>query len=562
MKTKNSASKVTKKKITLPAAKRKSATIKIKSKVPKITRSKTAVNQATKVITAPTTHPIVAPYQTQSSTETERAPVVIILGQVDHGKTTLLDYIRRTKIAEKEIGGITQDIGAYEVTYHNDKIIFIDTPGHRAFSKLRVYGSKIADVGILIIDATEGPKEQTLESLNILTSSKVPFVIAINKIDKPGVDPQRIKNELLKVGIQTEDMGGDIPSVNISAVTGEGIDELLELVVLLGKLAGLKVNKQAPGSGFIVSAREDSRAGIKTDVILKNGKLKTGEYLISDSSFGKIKKIEDGFSRQLIEAFAPMPLRIYGFQNTPDIGEKFYSLKDETEFERLKEEVLQHSTSKKENIVFGNPESKYFLNLLIKVPTHALKDAVLNLLKNLKLKNSFVNVTKIDVGDINFNDVLFAHSTNSLILGFKIKITKQARAKADELHLKCFLYEVIYEMEKNIYELIRQNIKKETVKEYIGRIKIIKVFKQERDYQILGAKMAPNNTVKKTSRFEIIRRSFKIGEGKILDLEQNKIKVNEIENDREFGIMLHSNIKIALNDELFVYEEKAINPEI
>ncbi len=532
----------------------KTAEITIKQPTKPISSKKIALNVQTTVKNLPSIN-----IELQ---ETERPPVVVALGQVDHGKTTLLDYIRQTRIAEKEIGGITQDIGAYEAEYNNEKIIFIDTPGHQAFSKLRTYGSKIADVGILIIDATEGLKDQTIESLNVLQNSKVPFVIAINKIDKSGANPQKVKNELLKVGIQTEDMGGDIPSVNISAITGKGVDELLELVILLGKLANLKVNKQAPGSGFVVSAYEDSKTGIKTDIILKNGRLKIGDYIVSDTSFGKIKKIEDSFSRQLTKAIGPKPLRIYGFQNIPDIGEKFYIVENEDEFENLKQEISQRPKPKKENIIFGNPNGKYSLNILIKVPSHALKDAILNLLKNLKLKNSFINITNIDIGDINFNDVLFADSTNSLILGFKIKITKEAKSKAEELKVKCFLYEIIYEMEKNIYELIHQNIKKETVKNYIGCIKIIKIFRQEKDYQILGAKMDSKNKAKKTCRFEILRRSFKIGDGKILDLEQNKVKLNEIENDREFGIMIHSDIKIALNDELLVYEEKTIEPEI
>lgn len=495
-------------------------------------------------------------------TQAEPSPVVVILGQVDHGKTTLLDYIRQTKVAEKEIGGITQDIGAYEAFCYNEKIIFIDTPGHQAFSKLRIYGSKIADVGILIIDATEGVKDQTIESINILKNANVPFVIAINKIDKAGANPQKVKNELLKLGIQTEDMGGDVPSVNISAINGKGVEELLELVILLGKLANLKVDYQQPGSGFILSAREDPTVGIKTDVILKNGKIKVGDYVISESSFGKIKKIQDESAHQLLEAYAPKPLRIYGFQRISDIGEKFYILRDEDEFDRLKQEILQRSQPKKENVIYGNPQGRYSLNLLIKVPTLALKDAVINILKNLKLKNSFVNVTKIDAGDISLKDILFADSTNSLILGYKIKITKEARAKAEQLNLKYFLYEVIYEMEKNIYDLIRQNIKKETIKEYIGRIKVIKIFRQEKNYQIVGAKMTSKGKVKKNSGVEILRRSFKIGEGKILDLEQNKVKVNEIENEHEFGIMISSNVKIALNDELCVYEEKIIEAEI
>lgn len=494
--------------------------------------------------------------------EIERPPIVVILGQVDHGKTTLLDYIRKTNLASKEIGGITQDIGAYEAEYKGDKIIFIDTPGHQAFSKLRIYGSKVADIGIIIIDSTEGIKEQTIESLSILKENKIPFLIAINKIDKPGADAQKIKNELLKFEVQVEELGGDIPSINISATKGDGIEELLELVVLIGKLHSLKANKNNPGGGFIIYGKENSTKGIEVSLVLKNGSIKKGDYIISETSYGKIKRMEDVFAKELDKVTFPKPIKVFGFEKVPDIGEKFNITKDKIKFEKTRNKINKKLKEINEALIFGNPNSKYLLNIMLKVPTLAIKDALVNLLKTVKLKNTYLKINKISLGDINLNDINFAQLTNSLILGFKVKILKDAINKANNFKVRYKTYEIIYDIEKEIYDLIKENIKKEVVRENLGKIKVLKIFTEEKEYQIMGAKMISGVIIKKNGRFEILRRNFKIGEGRVLDLEQNKVKSSKIENNQEFGAMINSDRKINVNDELQTFEEKEIETEI
>lgn len=492
-----------------------------------------------------------------------RAPIVVVLGQVDHGKTTLLDYIRKTNLAEKEIGKITQDIGAYEAEHKGEKIIFIDTPGHQAFTKLRRYGGKIADIGILIIDAVEGVMPQTIESIEILKKEKMPFIVALNKIDKPNANPQKVKNQLLEKGVQVEELGGDIPCVEISAKTGKNIDELLEILVLLSKIQELKPKNIEQGEGFIISGKEDPKKGIEVDLILKHGKIKIFDYIITEASYGRVRRIEDSFGRQLNQAQAPKPLRIYGFEKVPDIGENF-KIVSKKDYEYHKEKLEEFQKEKFQEKIFGNKNRKYSINLIIKAPSKPLLDAVFNLFSNLKLKNSFVVVKKADVGVIDFYDILYAHNTNSFILGFKVGIEKSAILQAERLKVNYKTYDIIYELEKEVYELLKANIKKDIIQEPIGKAKVLKNFRFNRDknYQIIGG-IVEAGFIKKGEKFKIIRRGVVLGEGKCEDLESNRVKQEKIKQQKEFGAKITGvDFKIQQGDILEFYIEKELIPEI
>ncbi len=482
-----------------------------------------------------------------------RPPIVVVMGHVDHGKTSLLDFIRRTNIIAKEAGGITQSIGAYEIEHPSagsgqvKKITFIDTPGHEAFSKMRARGAKVADLAILVVAADDGVKPQTKESIEIIKEAKTPFIVAINKIDKPNADIERTKNDLMANGVLLEGYGGNISWQAISAKNGQGVNELLDLILLAAEMENLTYNPDENGSGVIIEAKADSRRGIVVSTIVRNGTLKTGDRISSASACGKIKTLEDFLGRKIDILSPSSPAIILGFETLPQIGEEFISGDiDLIEFRAGAPEKpsTQFTASNKDNL----PE----LNLIIKADVSGSLETLSEIIKSIVSEKVKVNVLDKSIGEITDGDVKNSVSTKSIIIGFRVKINKIAENLAKSQNVKIISSEIIYKLLESIQDEMRL-LEKPLPQ---GELEVLKIFStkslpagRQGNKQLIGGRVV-SGIIKKNARLKIMRENNEIGSGKIMSIKKFKQEVNQVLLNEECGIALESDAKINEGDKL------------
>jgi translation initiation factor IF-2 len=468
----------------------------------------------------------------------ERPPIIAVLGHVDHGKTSLLDYIRKTNVASREAGGITQSIGAYEIIHNGKKITFIDTPGHEAFIQMRSRGAQAADLAILVVAADDGVKPQTEESIKILNETNTPFVIAITKVDKPNANIEKTKNDLMTLGILLEGYGGKISWQAVSSKTGEGINELLDLILLTAELEELKYNPEAIGSGIILEAHQDSKRGITVTVIIKNGKVKRGDPISTETSFGKIKILEDFQGKPTTELYPSSPGRIIGFENLPKVGEEFICSLETKKVESKKTINLN------QNQIEQTDKS---LNLILKARDAGSLEALSQIIKNIK-SNISIKIIDESIGDIFDNDAKLAEATNSKIIAFNSKIQKSAENLIRAKNIEVISSNIIYELTKNIEEKVKE-IENPPV---IGILEILAVFNNKNlDKQIVGGKVIFGSFKNKT-KFEIERNNQIIGTGFTINLQSNKKDVVEVFENNEAGLLIKSQVAINPGDKLII----------
>src|SRR4030042_2824035 len=390
-----------------------------------------------------------------------RPPVVVILGHVDHGKTSILDYIRKTHVAEKESGGITQHIGAYEIEKNGKKITFIDTPGHEAFSAMRSRGAKLADLAILVIDASEGVKTQTKEAISWIKKAGIPTIVALNKIEKPGADTEKVKRELSQENILVESMGGKITSVEVSAKTGQKIEELLEIILLVAEMEDLKGDLEKQPEGMVIEAYLDSQRGPVATLLLNNGVLKIGDNIATPSAVGKIKILENFENRPIEKAFPSMSVIALGFGEVPQLGEKFKTFPSI----ELAQEYLKRKERKKEGspVIFIDPE-KRVLNLILKADAAGSLEAIDDLLKHLPQENIILRILKKEVGEINESDVKLANSAKAKITGFRVKVNPIAKQLAEREKINIMNFEIIYELSQGVRHIMEKSLKPQIIK--------------------------------------------------------------------------------------------------
>lgn len=474
----------------------------------------------------------------------KRPPVVVIMGSVDHGKTTLLDYIRKTNVAAKEAGGITQSIGAYEIqrqsssTKQLERITFIDTPGHEAFSKMRSRGAKIADVAILVVAADDSVKPQTKESIKIIQEAKIPFIVAINKIDKqPEIN--KVKNDLMLSNVLLEGYGGNISCQPISAKTGQGIDELLDLILLTAEVEDFKYDPDQKAGGFILEAKRDARRGIIASAIIKNGNLKTGDEISAGAASGKIKSLANFLGKKISQAEACAPVLIAGFDSLPKIGEEFFVGKAVPAAAPAKKPALAVPTAE--------TKDKNLLKLILKGDVSGSVEALAEVIKNLPAKDKKIKIIDEGVGDISDGDVQLAISTGAAIVGFHIKITKAAENLARYHEIDIIQSEVIYELIKVIEDKLL------TEKEKVsGKLEILATFSRKNKKQVIGGKVTEGD-VKLQANLQIIRARENLGKAKVLNLQQNKKDVKRVEAPNECGLMVEAATEIKIGDWLISY---------
>ncbi|PIS13628.1 MAG: translation initiation factor IF-2 [Candidatus Tagabacteria bacterium CG09_land_8_20_14_0_10_41_14] len=490
---------------------------------------------------------------------TPRPPIVVVMGHIDHGKTTLLDYIRKTKVTESETGGITQHVGAYEIEVpaspanrgeKNTKITFLDTPGHEAFSQIRKHGAKIADIAVLVVAADDGVKTQTEESIQAIQKTGIPYIIAINKIDKENAAPDKIKKELSEKGIQIEEWGGKIPCVNISAKTGNGVNELLEMVNLIAELEDLKTDPNANASGYVLESYLDKKRGIAATLIIQNGKLKKGMRIVAKNATAPVRILENFLGEPLKEAGASSPVKITGFNETPESGFKFESFSSKKDAETTKTQIQRHRVLVDKD---ENDKNKVIIPLLIKADAKGSVDALVQQLKKAETKKVCLKIVRAKAGDITEDDAKLASgSENSIIIGFNVNASSNAKMLAERFEIQIKIFNIIYKAEDWIKEEIEKRTPKEEKEEIIGKAGIIKIFRDEKNKKIIGGEVKIGK-ITAGKKVKIYRREFLLGGGEILEVRHNKSKTEEVPEGQQFGALLQTKVNLAPKDTLEIY---------
>ncbi|OGE88438.1 MAG: translation initiation factor IF-2 [Candidatus Doudnabacteria bacterium RIFCSPLOWO2_02_FULL_49_13] len=483
-----------------------------------------------------------------------RPPIVAIMGHVDHGKTTLLDTMRNTKVVDTEAGRITQHIGAYQVAHNGKFVTFLDTPGHEAFSAMRARGANVTDMIVLVVAADDGVKPQTIEVINRAKLTATPLIVAINKIDKPDANLERVKKELADFGVLIEEWGGTTPVAKISALTGQGVDDLLDLILLQAEVMDLKANPTGQTMGTVIEAHLSRTLGPVATVIVQNGTLSLSDIVAAGKAFGKIRSMIDARGAKLKTAPPSRALRISGISDVPQAGDilKTYATLDEAKIQATAvargERAKKFATTKQ--LAFAGKD----LNLIIKVDVLGSLEAINDALSKLKNTEVKINVLDEGAGEVNENDVLRADSASGVIIGFHTKVSSQAAKLAQAKGVTIQTYDVIYELIEDITRQVVDMLTPEVLRTDLGRAKILAIFRTEKDSMIIGGNVAEGK-IKDGAEFEIKRGDEIVGKGLVTQLQQNKIKTKEVLHGSEFGANVKTATKIEAGDVLVLFEE-------
>ncbi|MFH0804060.1 MAG: translation initiation factor IF-2 [Candidatus Zambryskibacteria bacterium] len=486
--------------------------------------------------------------KTKETGRKERPPVVVVMGHIDHGKSTLLDYIRKTNTTEKEAGGITQYISAYEVEVETAsqkrKITFLDTPGHEAFCSMRERGADVADIAVLVVSAEDGVKPQTIEALSCITKSAMPFIVAISKIDRPGANLDKTKQNLAENEILVEGWGGTVPVVAVSGKTGEGVSDLLEMITLQSDIEELTGDPSAPAEGFVIESDLNPKQGISAILVIKNGSLKIGSFVATPGAYAPVRAMENYKGDSLLLASFSSPVRIVGWNAGPMVGSQFKTFsKKEEAMEFATKNINLKMVGEQKNIS-GNGA---FLEIVIKTDTFGSLNAVEHELQKLGNEKIAVKIISKGIGTITEKDLKTANIKNSLVLGFNVGADKSAEMLALRNGTEIKTYKIIYELVDCVKEKIKENTPVEMVKTVTGSARILRVFSKNRDKQVLGGRLEEGE-IKSGNIVEILRRDSVIGNGKIKELQIQKIKTDAVKEGQEFGMMIESKIELAPGD--------------
>lgn len=478
---------------------------------------------------------------------TKRPPVVVIMGHIDHGKSTLLDTIRKSNVVDGEAGGITQHLSAYVVEHKTkdgaeEKITFLDTPGHEAFQKMRLRGADVADVAILLVSAEDGVKTQTLEALKSIQQAEIPYIVAINKIDKPGADIPKTQASLIENEIYIEGMGGDIPWAPISAKAGDGIDDLLDVVILAADLAELKGDTSAPAEGQVIEAHMDSKRGNTATLLIKNGTLKSGSFVVAGSTYSPVRIMEDFNGQNIKEAGLSEPVGIVGFDSIPNVGDTFVTVDNKKAAEKLISEIAATNQAAAEE-----KSDLPAIPILIKADVSGTIEAIQHELDKFESDRIQVRVIDTGVGDINVADVQNVSATkDAIIVGFNVKVERAAQDLADRQQVEIDTFDIIYELSEWLNTALKNRTPKMEEERITGRAKILKYFSTQKNIHVLGGRVEEGSLKLKQS-VRIIRRDIEVGQGVVINLQQMKSDVDEVK-DGEFGMQINSKAELAPGD--------------
>ena len=492
----------------------------------------------------------------------ERPPVITIMGHVDHGKTTLLDTIRKTNVVAGEAGGITQHIGAYQIIYKDKPITFIDTPGHAAFTEMRARGASITDIVIIIVAADDGVMPQTREAIDHAKAAGVPIVVAVNKIDKPNANPERVLTEMSQNGVTPDTWGGDTLFVNISAKTGEGIDELLDNLLLIAEMQELKANPNRYASGTVIESKMDKSLGVVSTILIQNGTLRLGDAIVVGNNAGKVRTLKNDKGENLVEATPSMPVSITGISDSPSAGDKFMAFENEKKAKAIAEE--RKLAAKKKNANNGGSVSlddlfnrieagEKEINVVLKADVKGSEEAVKNSLLKLDVEGIRVNVIRSSIGAITESDVVLAAASKAIIIGFNIrpnnKIVEYAKEKGVDIRLYNIIYKVVEEMEAAMKGKL-EPIFEEKV---LGQAEVRKLFKFSKVGTIAGSYIT-SGIIRRDAKARVIRDGVVIYDGNINSIAREKDQVKEVKQGIECGITIENYNDIKEGDIIEAYE--------
>ena len=488
-----------------------------------------------------------------------RPPIVVVMGHIDHGKTTLLDQIRKANVAGKETGGITQHIGAYSVEIDSKgnegrRITFLDTPGHGAFSKMRSRGAKVADIALLVVAADDGVKPQTEEALGAITDAKLPFIVVLNKIDKSTADFQKAKKGLGDLGVIFEEWGGTTPIAKVSAKTGEGIKELLELILLLSDVGDLTQNPDKKAEGVVIESHLDHRRGQAATLLLRDGMLKKGDWILAGDAKLKARILENESREPLTEVGASSPVMVVGFDLPAKVGSTFRAFETKEELDEVASREPKSGISQKRVILEGEKT----IPLVIKADASGSLEAIENQISKIGVPDASIIILRSGVGDLNEDDIKVASaSKNSIVLGFRVKVDKAAKSLAERFEVKMNCFDLIYELEDWFRKELESVIGEEKIKKILGVARVLKIFKDDGNKRIVGGAVESGGIFVQ-KRFTLLRRNFPLGEGKISELQSGKAKVKEVLEGGEFGALIEIGLEVVPGDKLEIFEESLV----
>lgn len=490
-----------------------------------------------------------------------RPPVVTIMGHVDHGKTTLLDTIRKSNVASGEAGGITQAIGAYSVLYDNRKITFIDTPGHEAFTEMRARGASVTDVVIIIVAADDGIMPQTKEAIDHAKAANVPIIVAINKIDKENANIERIMTALVEAGLTPEEWGGDTIVCKISALTGLGVDKLLSNILLVSDMQELKANPNRYATGTVIESRKDKQIGSVATLLIQNGTLRLGDPIVVGTTYGKVRTLKNDLGQDIVEASPSTPVEITGLSNVPEAGDKFMAFETEKQAKQIAEERqirAKEADSNRSGMtldeLFGQiQEGMKEINVIIKADVNGSSEALKSSLEKIDVSGVKINVIRSSVGAITESDVVLASASNALIIGFNVRANNKTMDIAKEYGVEVRYYDIIYKVVEDMEDAMKGMLDPEYEERIVGTLEIRQIFKFSKVGLIAGCHVL-SGVVKNNLNARIVRDGTVIYNGKVNTLQHEKDQVKEVKKDMDCGITLENCQDYKEKDIIEVYE--------
>lgn len=492
----------------------------------------------------------------------KRPPIVTIMGHVDHGKTTLLDYIRNTHVVDKEFGGITQHIGAYQTKYKDELITFIDTPGHAAFTEMRARGASVTDIVIIIVAADDGVKPQTKEAVDHALSANVPIIVAVNKIDKPDANIDRVLTEMAEIGITPEAWGGDIPFINISAHTGEGVELLLETILTIAEVNELKANPNRYAVGAVIESRLDKNVGGVASFLIQNGTLRLGDPIVVGTSYAKVRTMKNDRGESIVFAGPSTPVEITGLTENPSAGDKFMAFETEAEAKAVaqkRHDAAKMNAGKDKKVSLddlfasvdaGNKE----INVVLKADVRGSEEAVKNALEKIKEKDVSVKVIRSGIGAISESDVVLASASNAIIIGFNVVASNNAKDIAKDNNIDIRLYTIIYKLVEDIEAAINGMLDPEYEEKVLGSAEVRKIFKFSKIGNIAGCYIT-SGIVKNGAMARVIRDGVVIASDEVIaSLQREKDTVKDVKKGFECGITLEKFNDFKEGDTIEAYE--------
>ena len=491
----------------------------------------------------------------------KRPPVVTIMGHVDHGKTTLLDTIRHSKVVSTESGGITQAIGAYQIVHNGEPITFIDTPGHAAFTAMRARGTSVTDIVIIIVAADDGVMPQTKEAIDHAKAAKVPIIVAVNKMDKPDANPNKVMEEMAALNITPEEWGGEYPFVKISAQTGQNIDELLETILATAEMLELKANPNRYAVGSVIESKLDKHVGGVASILIQNGTLRIGDPIVIGTNYGKVRTMKNDLGQDVVSAGPSTPVEITGLQGNPEAGDKFMSFESETQAKEVAEKrklIARDQKFKKENISLDSlfqaiDEGTKEINIILKTDVKGSEEALKNSLQKIEVKGIKINIIRSDIGTITESDVVLANASNAIIIGFNVAPSPQTKEMAKEYSVDIRLYNIIYKAIEDMESAMKGMLDPEFEEKIFGRAEVRKIFTFSKVGKIAGSYVT-DGFIKSNSKIRVIRDGIVIHDGNIAGLQRGKDSVKEVKKGFECGITLESYSDLKEGDILESYD--------